>query len=63
MPGRALPPCFWVSLGVVIAGAITVLVKAPKAGHGPAKPAEPSSGPPSNSGSGAGSSTAGAPAH
>ena len=27
---------FWVSLGVVIAGAITVLITAPKAGHGPA---------------------------
>ncbi len=27
---------FWVSLGVVIAGAITVLTTAPKAAHGPA---------------------------
>lgn len=27
---------FWVSLGVVIAGAITVLITAPKAAHGPA---------------------------
>ncbi|MFM1752615.1 MAG: hypothetical protein RL119_1577, partial [Actinomycetota bacterium] len=29
-------PLFWVSLAVVIAGAITVLTKAPKAQHGPA---------------------------
>ena len=29
-------PMFWVSLGVVIAGVITVLTKAPKAHHGPA---------------------------
>lgn len=28
-------PMFWVSLGVVIAGVITVLTKAPKAHHGP----------------------------
>ncbi len=30
---------FWASLGVVIAGAITVLTTAPKAAHGPAHPA------------------------
>jgi hypothetical protein len=29
-------PMFWVSLGVVIAGVITVLTKAPKAHHAPA---------------------------
>ncbi len=35
----AVQPMFWVSLGVAIAGAITVLITAPKSHHGPAHPA------------------------
>lgn len=38
-------PMFWVSLAVVIVGAVTVLTKAPKPQHGAAHPPQPSQSP------------------